>query len=89
MERGGERRDGSIAEGLLESASAGAERVEVGRGRKPRLRLDRLLELERGCLRLLDSLRCLALAELGERRAERGELAAARSLLGHFAERRE
>src|SRR5205085_1470350 len=69
LQRRGERRAGLLAERLLEPARGGAERVEVGRRRESRLRLERLLECERGVLRLLDPLGRLRLAQLGEPRA--------------------
>src|SRR3954466_2867165 len=67
----------------------GAERVEVRAGRHARLRLQRLGERGGGGLRLVDALGVVRLAQTGEPGAELREMAAARRLLRHLAERRE
>jgi demethylmenaquinone methyltransferase/2-methoxy-6-polyprenyl-1,4-benzoquinol methylase len=86
LHRDGERRSGVLAERALEPAYRGPDRVEIRRRGEPRLRLKCLLEGARRLLRLLDSFRRLALPQIGEGRAQAGEIAAARSLLGHLAE---
>ena len=89
LESGGERRPALLAEGLLEPPRRNAERIEVRRPRQARLLLESLLEREGGFLGLLDSLGRLPLAQLCERRAQVGEIAATGGLLGHLAQRGE
>src|SRR6185312_10682618 len=89
LHRGCERRPRVVAEGLLEPAGRDADAVEVVGGGEPRLGLERLREPGGGVLGVLDSLWRLGLADLGQARAELGQVTAAGRLLGDLAERRD
>src|SRR5581483_3297861 len=82
-----ERRHRPLSECLLEPSGRQADLVQVRRAGQPRRPCHRLVELERGALGLVDSVRVLALAKIGELGPELVELAAAGDLFGQLAER--
>ena len=82
-------RGAAASERLLEPLRREADRVEIRRTRHARARGERLLELRRGDLGVLDSLGVLRQAKLDEPRAELADVAPACALLGELAERRD
>jgi demethylmenaquinone methyltransferase / 2-methoxy-6-polyprenyl-1,4-benzoquinol methylase len=62
------------------------DRIEIGDARDARWGEHRLLELADGSLGLIDSLRVVRRPQLGQPRAELGEVASARALLRELAE---
>src|SRR6185503_14257757 len=85
----GERRAPDLSESLLQAGRREPDGIEIADARKPGRGPDRLLELGRRNLGLLDPLRRLGQAQLDETGAQLAEFAAARAFLGQFAHRRD
>ena len=87
LQRRGEGRGAARVELALESARRHSDLVESRRCCELRRLADDVAQRLSGCLRVLDPLRCLPLAQLGEARDEPVEIAAAGRLDSDLAQR--